>query len=62
MIRLEIKKLRDDINRETAKISPKSSGKFHIYEYLTSEDIIPSNQQQIIEQAKFSYSLLGKTF
>ena len=62
MIRLEIKKLRDDINRETAKISSKSSGKFHIYEYLTSEDIIPSNQQQIIEQAKFSYSLLGKTF
>ena len=62
MIRLEIKKLRDDINRETAKISSKSSGKFHIYEYLTSEDIIPSNQQQIIEQAKFSYSLSGKTF
>ena len=32
------------------------------YEYLTGEDILPSNQQQIIEQAKFTYSLLGKAF
>ena len=32
------------------------------FEYLTGEDIWPSNQQQIIEQAKFTYSLLGKAF
>ena len=32
------------------------------YEYLTGEDILPSNQQQIIEQAKFTYSSLGKAF
>ena len=32
------------------------------YEYLTGEDILPSNQQQIIEQAKFIYSPLGKAF
>ena len=32
------------------------------YEYLTGEDILPSNQQQIIEQARFTYSLLGKAF
>ena len=32
------------------------------YEYRTREDIIPSNQQQIIEQAKFTYSPLGKAF
>ena len=32
------------------------------YEYLTGEDILPSNQQQIIEQAKFTYSPLGKAF
>ena len=31
-------------------------------EYLTGEDILPSNQQQIIEEAKFTYSPLGKTF
>ena len=41
-------KLQYDINREAAKISALSSGKIHKYEYLTSEDILPSNQQQII--------------
>ena len=49
-------KLQYDINREAAKISALSSGKIHKYEYLTGEDILPSNQQQIIEQAKFTYS------
>ena len=38
------------------------SGKIHKYEYLTGEDILPSNQQQIIEQAKFTYSPWGKAF
>ena len=55
-------KLQHDINREAAKISTLSSGKNHKYEYLTGEDILPSNQQQIIEQAKFTYSPLGKAF
>ena len=36
--------------------------KIHKYEYLTGEDILPSNQQQITEQAKFTYSPLGKAF
>ena len=55
-------KLQYDINQEAAKISALSSGKIHKYEYLTGEDILPSNQQQIIEQAKFTYSPLGKVF
>ena len=55
-------KIQYDINREAAKISALSSGKIHKYEYLTGEDILPSNQQQIIEQAKFAYSPLGKSF
>ena len=55
-------KLQYDINREIAKISALLSGKTHKYEYLTGEDILDSNQQQIIEQAKFSYSPLGKAF
>ena len=55
-------KLQYDVNREAAKISALSSGKIHKYEYLTGEDILPSNQQQIIEQARFTYSLLGKAF
>ena len=37
--------LRYNINREAAKISVLSSGKINIYEYLTGEDILPSNQQ-----------------
>ena len=55
-------KLQYNINREAAKISALSSGKTHKYEYLTGEDILPSNQQQIIEQARFTYSPLGKAF
>ena len=55
-------KLQYDINREADKISALSSGKIHKYEYLTGEDILSSYQQQIIEQAKFTYFPLGKTF
>ena len=55
-------KIQYDINREVAKISALSSGEICKYEYLTGEDILPSNQQQIIEQAKFTYSPLGKAF
>ena len=55
-------KLQCDINREAAKISTSSSGKIHKYEYLTGEDILPSNQQQVIEQPKFTCSPLKKAF
>ena len=54
--------LQYDINREAAKISGLSSGKIDKYEYLTGEEILPSNQQKIIEGAKFTYSPLGKAF
>ena len=55
-------KLQYNINREAAKISFLSSGKIRKYKYLTGEEILPSDQQQIIEQAKFTYSPLGKAF
>ena len=55
-------KLQYDIHREVAKISALSSGKTDKYEYVMVEEILPSNQRQIIEQAKFAYSLLGKAF
>ena len=55
-------KLQYGINREAAKISALSSGKIDKYEYLTGEEILPSNQQPIIQQAKFNYSPLGKAF
>ena len=54
--------LQYDINREVAKISASSSSNIDKYEYLTEEEILPSNQKQIIEQAKFTYSPLGKAF
>ena len=49
---IKVEKLQYNINREAAKISALSSGKLHKYEYLTGEDILPSNQQQIIEETK----------
>ena len=55
-------KLQYGINREAAKILALSSGKIDKYEYLTGEEILPSNQQPIIQQAKFNYSPLGKAF
>ena len=54
-------KLQYDINRKAAEISASSSGKIDKYEYLSSNEILPSNQQTI-EQAKFTYSLLGRAF
>ena len=38
-------KLQYDINREAVKILALSSGKIDKYEYLTGEEILPSNQQ-----------------
>ena len=55
-------KLQYDINRKAAEISALSSGKINKYEYLTGKKILPSNQKQMIEQAKFTYSPLGKAF
>ena len=55
-------KLQYDINREAAKISALSSNKIHKYEYVTGEEILPSINQQIIEQDRFTYSPLGKAF
>ena len=55
-------KLQYDINTEAAKISAQSSNKFNKYQYLTGEEILSPNQKQMIEQAKFTYSPLGKAF
>ena len=37
-------------------------GKLHKCDYLTGEDILPSTQQRIKEQTKFTYSPLEKAF
>ena len=60
MIRLDMKKLQYDMNREAATISALSSGKIDKNKYLTGEQILPSDQRRVIEQAKFTYSPLRK--
>ena len=55
-------KLQCDINKEAAKISPLLSGKNNKYEHLTDEEILPEDQRRVIEQAKITYSPLGKPF
>ena len=41
--KIKDEKLEYDINRQAAKITALSSGKTGKYEYLTSEEILPSN-------------------
>ena len=60
--KIKDEKLQYDINREAGKTSALSSGKIDKYEYLTGEEILPSNERQIIEQAKFTYTPLGEAF
>ena len=60
-------KIRDEklqyvINREPAKISALSAGKIDKFEYIMMEEILCSDQRRVIEQAKFTYSLLAKNF
>ena len=55
-------KLQHDINRKTGKIPALLSWKIGKYRYLTGEEILPSNQREIIEQTKFLCSLLRKAF
>ena len=55
-------KLQYDINREVAKISALSPEKIVEYEYLTGEEILPSNQKHMMEQAKLTYFPLRKVF
>ena len=54
--------LQYDINRQATKTSALSSSNTGKYQYLTGEEILPSNQKQIVEKAKFTYSPLGKAF
>ena len=49
-----------DLDRKAAKISALSSNNLDKYEYLTGEDL--GLKPSTIEQAKFEYSPLGKTF
>ena len=59
---IKYENLRYNINSEAAKISALSSGKIDKYEYLTGEEILPSDQSRRTDQEKFTYSLLSKAF
>ena len=59
-IRLEMKNYNIILIERLQKALP--SGKIDKYKYLSGEDILPYDQQQIIEQVKFIYSPLGKAF
>lgn len=50
-------KLQYDSKRVAAKISPLSSGQMDKYEYLTGEEMSSLQQDMIIQETKFSYSL-----
>ena len=62
MIKLEMKNYNMILIGKQPKYQLYHQTKIHKYEYLTGEDILPSNKQQITEQAKFTYSPLGKAF
>ena len=55
-------KLQNDINREALIVFALLSGKISQKEYLTGKEILPSELSRIIDQAKFTYSPLGKAF
>ena len=49
-----------DLDREAAKISSLSSKELDKYEYLTGEGL--GYKSEVVKQAKFEYSPLGKVF
>ena len=55
------KKLKNNIKQELLLLKVLLSGKIDKYKYLLSEETFLSNRSQIIEQAKFTYSSLGKS-
>ena len=63
MIRLEMKNYNMILIEKQPKYQPYHQAKLiSMNIYLTGEEILPSNQKQIIEQAKFTYSPLGKAY
>ena len=62
MIRLEMKNYNTILIEKQPKYRLHHQKKIGKYEYLTGEEILLSDQKQIIKQAKFTYSPLGKAF
>ena len=62
MIRLKMKKIQYDINREAAKISTLQSGKMDKYEYFTGQEILSFNEKQIIKNKLNLHIFFWKSF
>ena len=60
--KIKEQKLHYDINREAAKNISGIIRKIDKHEYLTGEEILISGPSQVIEQARFTFSPLGKAF
>ena len=58
--KIKVNQAQYDVDRLAAKISVLSSGEVERYEFLTGEDL--GYKPNVIEQAKFDYSPLGKVF
>lgn len=54
-------KLQCDISREAAKRPALSSGQINKYKFFTRKEILSFNRNQMMDQATFTYSPLGKT-
>ena len=54
-------KLQCDISREAAKRPALSSGEINKYKFFTRKEILSFNRNQMMDQATFTYSPLGKT-
>ena len=62
MIKLNMKNYNMILTEKQQKISTWSTVKVDKYEYLAGEKILPSDQNRVTEQAKFTYSPLRKAF
>ena len=62
MIKLRMKNGNTILTQRLEKYQHYHQTKVISLSILTGEEILPSNQKQIIEQAKFTYFPLGKAF
>ena len=62
MVWLEMRNANMILTKKQQKSQHYDLEKIDNYEYLIGEEILPSNQRQIVEQATFTYSPLGKAF
>ena len=60
-LKIRDKKLKYNSYKEPKKILALSLGKSDEYEYLRREEILLFDQNKLIEQARFTYSLLVET-